>query len=247
MLVVDTMPEPSARRIERYLALAWESGAQPAIVLAKADLSDDPADALADVDAIAFGVPVLLTSALEGDGVEELRELVAGQIVALLGPSGAGKSTLVNALVGSDVMDTGDVRDVDGRGRHTTTHRELVPLPGGGALIDTPGMRELGMWDAAEGLAKTFADVEAVAAECRFGDCMHEGEPGCAVRAALDAGELDAGRYASWRRLQREERANAIRSDARLRSNERKRWRVQSRSLRERQRIEGREPGQRRR
>jgi len=240
VLVVDTMPEPGLRRIERYLALAWESGASPAIVLTKADLAGDPADALADVDAIAFGVPVLLTSALGGDGIEELRELVSGRLVALLGPSGSGKSTLVNALAQSEVMETGEVRDSDGKGRHTTTHRELVPLPGGGALIDTPGMRTLGMWDAAEGLALTFSDVEAVAAECRFADCSHEGEPGCAVRAALEAGELDAARYASWRRLQREERANAIRADARLASDERRRNRVQNRSLRERKRIEGR-------
>lgn len=213
-------PEPDLGRIERLLALGWQSGAAPAVVLTKADLASD-ADAMrADVEAAAPGVPVHAVSAVTGDGLAELAGYVAaGRTVALLGASGAGKSTLTNALASAAVMATRAPR-ADHKGRHTTVHRELVMLPGGGMVIDTPGLRSVGLWDAADGVDRVFADIEALAVSCRFGDCGHDAEPGCAVLAAVETGELPERRLTSWRKLQREMIWIAGRTDARLRAEQ---------------------------
>lgn len=214
-------------RVERFLALAWESGAQPVVVLTKADLVPD-ADALAylveDVVRSAPGVPVLSVSAREGEGVEELAGLLGRGTSVLLGASGAGKSTLANALAGEDVMDVRATRDMDGKGRHTTTTRNLLPLPGGGVLIDTPGLRGVGLWDAGHGVGQVFSEIEELAPRCRFHDCAHEAEPGCAVLAAVDSGELAVRRLESYRKLVRENRWIVAKSDARFRAGLRKDW-----------------------
>jgi ribosome biogenesis GTPase / thiamine phosphate phosphatase len=215
----------NVRRLERYLILAWESGANPVIVLSKADLCSDPGEKVAEVHAIAAGVPVHITSAVEGDGIGELAAYVRqGQTVALLGSSGVGKSTLINRLVGSEVLATGGIREEDGRGRHTTTHRELLLLPEGGLLIDTPGMRELQLWEADSGLSAGFQDVEDAAAECRFQDCTHNREPGCAVQKALADGSLDEARYQSYLKLQKELAYLARKEDTRLQLQEKAKW-----------------------
>jgi ribosome biogenesis GTPase / thiamine phosphate phosphatase len=222
----------NARRTERYLTAAWESGAEPVIVLNKVDLSGDPVAEAAEIEAVAFGVPVHLVGAASGEGLDELeRYLGSGRTVALLGSSGVGKSTIVNWLAGRRVMKTRELRE-DGRGRHTTTHRELVPLPGGALLLDTPGMRELQLWAGEEALEATFEDVFSHFGNCRFSDCSHEREPGCAVQAALADGTLSRERYESWRKLQRELRRLEIRQDARLRAEARKEIRRFSRNLR---------------
>jgi ribosome biogenesis GTPase / thiamine phosphate phosphatase len=197
---------PNLRRIERTLAMALSSGARPVVLLSKADLAADFAESLAaEVRQTAAGTPVVAVSAVTGHCVDRLPDLVPpGRTAVLLGPSGAGKSTLVNRLAGGDVMRTAAVRS-DGKGRHTTTHRQLVALPWGGLLIDTPGLRELQVWtdvEEAGGIGRLFADVEALAARCRFADCGHTSEPGCAVQAAIATGELPAGRLASYRKLQ---------------------------------------------
>jgi ribosome biogenesis GTPase / thiamine phosphate phosphatase len=222
----------NVRRIERYLAAGWESGAQPVIVLNKSDLSDDVAGEIAEVEAIAFGVPAHAVSCLDGSGVSELTGYLAGnRTVALLGSSGVGKSSLLNRLLGWERQEVAETR-ADGKGRHTTTHRELVALPGGGLVLDTPGMRELGLWDAGAGVGETFADVAELAARCRFVDCAHESEPGCAVRAALADGSLAPERLESYRKLQRELRHLELKTDPRARSEARKARRRFARSLR---------------
>jgi ribosome biogenesis GTPase len=232
--VVEPMdPAPDLARIERLLALAWESGARPLVLLAKADLAADPAAVAGQVSDAAPGVDVIPVSARFGDGLDLVRPLVApGRTLALLGRSGAGKSTLVNALAGAVVMSTQGIRGVDGKGRHTTTYRALVPIPGGGAVLDTPGLRAVGLLDAESGLDRAFADVEELAAACRFSDCRHDGEPDCAVRAALDSGVLAPRRLASWRKLQREIAFETRRRDARLAAEERARWKRIQKDLR---------------
>lgn len=187
------------RRLERYLAVVWESGAAPVVVLTKADLAHDNDARLTEVNSVAISAEVITTSAWENAGMDLIRRHIGpGMTVAFIGSSGVGKSTLVNTLVGRDIIATSGLRN-DGQGRHTTTHREAILLPGGGVLIDTPGMRELGL-DAAD-IDRNFADIEALARECRFGDCTHVSEPGCAVQAAVAGGELDTARLASYRKL----------------------------------------------
>ena len=231
-LVAGLDGDLSIRRLERYLTLGWESGAEPVVVLTKADLCDDVAGALLEVESVAVGVPVHAVSNLTGEGVDELARYFAGdRTVAPLGSSGVGKSSLVNRLSGEELMATGELR-ADGGGRHTTTNRQLLLLPEGGLFLDTPGMRELRLWESEEGLAAAFDDVTAVAAQCRFADCAHETEPGCAVRAALAEGRLESERLASWRKLQGELAHLARKQDARLRAEARKERRRFARSMR---------------
>jgi ribosome biogenesis GTPase / thiamine phosphate phosphatase len=222
----------NVRRIERYLASGWESGATPIIVLNKSDLSVDLAADLAEVEAVAFGVPVHVVSCLAGDGLDELKAYLSGnRTVALLGSSGVGKSSLLNRLVGWERQDVRGIR-ADGRGRHTTTFRELVPLPDGGLVLDTPGMRELALWDAAGGVEDAFTDVADLAAACRFADCAHESEPGCAVQAALADGSLAGERLESYRKLQRELDHLELKADPRAQAEARRARRRFARSLR---------------
>ena len=201
--VVEPIVDLNRRRLERELVLAHETGARVAVVLTKADLCEDVGAMLREVgDLAGAAVPVLASSLSDASSIERVRELVApGEIAILIGKSGVGKSSLVNALAGREVQDTAAVRERDGKGRHTTVDRVMVDLPGGGAVVDMPGIRGLGMWDADQGLGAAFPDVEALAAECRFRDCAHDAEPGCAVRAAVEAGELAAARVESYRSL----------------------------------------------
>jgi ribosome biogenesis GTPase / thiamine phosphate phosphatase len=227
------------RRLERYLTTAWEGGTTPVIVLNKADLADDLETKLAETEAVAFGVPVLAVTALAGEGVGGLLAYLDGaKTGVLLGSSGVGKTTLINALLVDGRYATGAVRN-DGRGRHTTTHRELIVLPGGGILIDTPGLRELQLWDADDGLDRAFADIAELVTECRFSDCAHDTEPGCAVRAALADGSLPVERWESYLKLQRELAHLERKLDPRLRAEERKKWATFSKQHRQRRKILG--------
>lgn len=226
----------NVRRIERLLTVAYQSGAMPAVVLTKSDVrSPEAADAAAaEVAGVAPGVPVLTVSPLTGAGVDDVRGLVPpGCTAVVIGSSGVGKSTLINRLVGTDVLRTGDVHRT-GQGRHTTTHRELFLVPSGGVMIDTPGLREIQLWVGEEALDRLFADIEDLTLRCRFANCGHRSEPGCAVRAALADGSLDNGRWAGYRKLQRELRAIEVRSDARARSEERRHWIALTRAGRDR-------------
>jgi ribosome biogenesis GTPase len=203
------------RRLERYLAMTWESGARPVIVLNKSDLANDLDARLGEVGGIAYGTPVHPISSKFGQGLEELTPyLQPGATVALLGSSGVGKSTLINRLLGHERQATRDVRAKDSRGRHTTTYRELVPLPGGALLIDTPGMRELQLWSADDGVQETFDDIATLSADCYFRDCRHESEPRCAVKQAVEAGRLAPDRLENYRKIQRELQHLATRQDA---------------------------------
>jgi ribosome biogenesis GTPase len=220
------------RRLERYLTTIWESGAEPSVVLTKADLCEDLDSALLEVETVAIGVRVHVVSSVTGLGVEEIRDRAAGdRTIAFLGSSGVGKTTLLNRLLGEEVYAVNEIA-ADGRGRHTTTRRELVLLPEGGLVLDTPGMRELQLWAAEEGIEAAFDDVEALARTCRFSDCSHEREPGCAVLAAVDDGTLELDRLRSWRKLQREVRALELRQNQRLQIEARRARRVQARSVR---------------
>jgi ribosome biogenesis GTPase len=212
----------NVRRIDRYLARIWASAAQPAVILNKADICADTGARVAEVARYAVGVPVHLISALRGEGIATVRARIrAGMTVALVGSSGAGKSTLVNALLGAERMRTGEARPGDGRGRHITTHRQLVLLPGGGVLLDTPGMREIELLDDG-GIDTVFQDIAALAGSCRFRDCRHDSEPGCAVKHAVESGALDADRFDHYRKLEREAQAYELRHDKRrLRQAER--------------------------
>jgi ribosome biogenesis GTPase / thiamine phosphate phosphatase len=210
------------RRLERYLTSAWDSGSSPVVVVNKSDVAEEPAAELLEIEPVTMGVSVHAVSAVTGEGLEELDPyLQQGQTIALLGSSGVGKSTLVNRFAGREVLETAET-SAGGRGRHTTSHRELVPLPSGALLLDTPGMREMQLWAGEEVLDTTFSEISELAAECKFSDCSHDGEPECAIRRALSDGTLSEERWASYSKLQREVRALAIRKDARLRSEARK-------------------------
>ncbi|MDQ3951483.1 MAG: ribosome small subunit-dependent GTPase A [Actinomycetota bacterium] len=241
-LVAAMNQDLNTRRLERYMTTAWSGGASPVIVLTKPDLCDDLDGALAEVESVALGVPVHVVNGLTGEGVETVRGFLAGnKTVALLGSSGAGKSTLLNHLAGTEVQRVQDIRH-DGRGRHTTTVRHLFPIPGGGLVLDTPGMRELQLWASAgsagdtnergDGVDQTFTDVAELAAGCRFDDCTHEHEPGCAVMAALEDGRLSPERLASYHKLQRELRHLRLKQDRRAAAEQRRQWKVLTKSFR---------------
>jgi ribosome biogenesis GTPase len=215
----------SPNRIERYLTLVWESGATPVVILTKADLCEDPEPILAELSSRLLGLPVHAVCALDGAGTDVLHEYLApGHTIALLGSSGVGKSTLINRLAGREVMRTAPVREHDGKGRHTTSHRQLVKLPSGGLLLDTPGMREIQLWSGAAGLEKGFSDIEDLATGCRYADCSHDSEPGCAVRAAVDGGDLPHERLESYRKLQKELAYIKRKQNIRAEQAERQRW-----------------------
>jgi ribosome biogenesis GTPase / thiamine phosphate phosphatase len=222
--VVASATDVNARRIERYLTIAWQSGAVPLVLLTKADIAKSPDDLRTELEAVAMGTPVVVTSAVTGDGVDEiLRELQPARTGVLLGPSGVGKSTLINRILGTDLMRTRTTH-ASGEGRHMTSHRQLVQLPQGGMIIDTPGLREAQLWEGDEALGGVFEDIEELALHCRFSDCAHDSEPRCAIKRALADGSLDVGRFQSYVKLQRELRFVASKSDVRLRIEERKKW-----------------------
>lgn len=231
-IVVGLIPEPNIGRIERFLALAWESGARPVVVLTKSDLVTDASSVAEDVATAAPGADVLVCSATTGEGLEAVRTLLDNNAtLALLGVSGAGKSSLVNALAGVELLDVQAIRE-DGKGRHTSVRRELIVLPDGGVIIDTPGLRGIGLQESGEGLAAAFPDVTTLAEQCRFKDCAHATEPGCAVQAALEDGSLPVRRYESYLKLQREAAFMARRTDMRLRAEAKKAWARQSKDYR---------------
>jgi ribosome biogenesis GTPase len=232
LLVAGLDSDFNLRRIERYLAVAWSSAITPVVVLNKSDLADDVDGRLVAVEAVAPGVPAIPVSARTGAGLDDLLvHLRPGSTAAILGSSGVGKSTLVNALLGEERQATAAVRENDSRGRHTTTHRELFELPGGALLVDTPGIRALEVLGADEGVDVAFDDVADIAAACRFSDCRHEGEPGCAIRAALADGSLTADRLASHRKLERELARVAREGDPRARAEHRRTWRIIQKSV----------------
>ena len=223
--VVAAATDVNVRRVERYLTIAWQSGALPVVVLTKADLAGDPDAMRLELESAAPGTEVVVTSSVSGEGMEEIvARLQPYRTGVLLGPSGAGKSTLINSIVGAEVMRTREIHSASGEGRHMTSHRQLVQLPDGGMIIDTPGLREAQLWEGDEALAGVFDDIERLVSRCRFNDCRHASEPGCAVKAAMADGTLDPERLASYRKLQRELRAIAARNDARLRIEERRKW-----------------------
>lgn len=230
LVVVGLDGDFNPRRIERAVALVWESGAQPVLVLNKADLCPDREERLAEAAEVALGVPIHVLSALAGDGVRSIEGLLRpASTLAVLGSSGVGKSTLINRLLGEERLAVQDVRASDGRGQHTTTFRQIVRLPGGALLVDTPGMREFGLPGGGEGLEAAFADVEDAARECRFRDCKHASEPGCAVRDAIDPERL-----AAWRKLEREREYAESRTNERVRLERHRRWKSIARAQRNR-------------
>jgi ribosome biogenesis GTPase / thiamine phosphate phosphatase len=233
VVAVSLSVEPELGRLERMLALAWESSAEPLVVLTKADLVDDAEHVRADAEAVAPGVQVLVVSAATGEGTDVLAAVLAGSTSVLIGQSGAGKSTLANTLLGEEVQRVNHTRDSDGKGRHTTVTRDLLPLPFGGVLIDTPGLRGVGLWDAEAGVHQVFAEIEELAGECRFHDCAHAAEPGCAVQQAVADGTLPLRRLESYRKLLRENEWIASRTDARLRAERQRRWKTIQKSVRD--------------
>lgn len=239
-LVASLNRELNLRRIERYLTAIWESGARPVIALNKADLTDDAAVRLPEVEAIAPGVAVHVTSATTGDGVEALAAHTGPGVTAVfVGSSGVGKSSLINRIIGADAQVVAGIRE-DDKGRHTTASRQMLVLPGRGVIVDTPGLRELQLWTNEDGASMAFSDVEALARECRFSDCSHQREPGCAVRAALEAERLDEDRVRSYRKLERERMHIARKHDQMLANEEKRRWKQIHKDNRRRMRIRGR-------
>jgi ribosome biogenesis GTPase / thiamine phosphate phosphatase len=236
VLVTGLDQDFNPRRLERYLTAAWDSGANPVIVLTKLDVCDDLGK-LAEAESVAVGVPVYPVSNVTGEGIDAVRQLLEpAKTFVLLGSSGTGKSTLANRLAGRTVMETGGLRN-DGRGRHTTRHRQLLVMPDGAILIDTPGLRELQIWEG--DIDSAFADIAELAAQCRFNDCAHSTEPDCAVREALETGELDEGRWTNYVKLQRELRSIEARSSHRLQRELKSRWRARARETRRARRYGG--------
>lgn len=239
-IVASLNRELNLRRVERYLAVAWESGATPVLVLNKADLAGDRSASLREVHDVAPGVDVYESSAITGEGIDALNiALKYGQTAVFVGSSGVGKSSLVNRLLGNEAQTISHIRS-DDKGRHTTTSRQMLIAPGGAVIIDTPGIRELQLWDAGEGLGQAFSDVESLAAGCSFRDCTHTSEPGCAVTGALRSGDLDRGRFDSYRKLQREQIFIESKKDDRLRSEEKKKWKQIHKDNRRRMKMRGR-------
>ena len=237
LIATPVVPEPKPALVERMVALAWDSGAMPVVVVTKADVTTESDAIAADLAEAAPGVDVVTASVVADNGLAALDAYLGeGRTLCLVGRSGAGKSSLVNALAGSDVLLTAEIRR-DGKGRHTTTHRELIVLPTGAIIIDTPGLRGAGLWVSEEGLDRTFADIEELVALCRFSDCAHQAEPGCAVLEAVDEGRLPQRRLDSWRKLQREARWMATRHDARLRAEARREWVIIHKEVRRSGRI----------
>lgn len=225
LVVTDADRDFNLRRIERYLTLVYESGAAPVIVLNKADLCDHVAKLVAEIERVAVGVPICPVSAAMGSGLETLQPFIGpGQTSALIGSSGVGKSTLINRLLGVDQLKTSEVRESDGRGRHTTTYRQLLLLPTGGLVIDTPGMREIQLWADQSSLESSFEDIASISARCRFADCSHATEPGCAVREALDNGTISSDRWESYLKLQRELRHLETKQNVKAALDEKAKW-----------------------
>ena len=230
----------NARRLERELAQVWASGASPVVILSKSDAVADASELLAEAGRVGRGVAVHATSSLTGEGVGDIAAYFdQNATCGLIGPSGAGKSTLANALLGEELMATAEVRADDRRGRHTTTARHLLPLPGGGALVDTPGMREFGLTGDSDAIHAVFTDISGVASNCRFRDCRHHGEPGCAVAVAIDSGEIENDRLASYRKLEKEQEAWRARNDPIARKEREQRWKSIARGTRQRKKFGG--------